>query len=135
MNPALVQTLPPSALTCPGPSRASASTLGVPETGVLQSSTPAGTSAGTPATTQATGVFTGPGNSGDVRRSSTDGNNVTTPDGAVAPPPPPDPNMRATKGDFAQEDVRCNIADLLRIVTGVLSPSSVANIKMQLDPD
>jgi len=135
MNPALVQTLQPGALTCPLPSRASATTLTVPDTSFLQSSTPAGTSAGTPATTQATGVFTGPGNSGDVRRSSTDGNNVTTPDGAVPPPAPPDPNTRATKEDFAQQDVRCNIEELLRIVTGVLSPASVANIQMQLDPD
>merc|ERR1712232_118850 len=138
-NLSLVQTLAPSTCplpqTCPLPTRASASVLGVAEASNLMSSTPAGTSAGTPATTQATGVFTGPsGNSSDARRSSTDANNVITPDGTVTAPALPDPSTCATSEDFSHQDVRCNLAELLRIITGVLSPASVANIQMQLDP-
>jgi hypothetical protein len=125
------QTLPPAALT----TRSSAAGLGMTEVASLHGTTLAGASGGTPANTAVSGTLNIPvGSMVDVARSSTDGA-APIPDGAVTALPPPDPNVCASAEDFAQQDVRCNLADVLRIITGVLSPLSVANIRMRMDPD
>jgi hypothetical protein len=142
----LTKTLAPGALA----TRGSAAGLGETEVSGSHGATPAGANGGTPANTAAAGALnintpvdvnksrekyaSNASTSADARRSSTDGNASAT-DGAVTVPTPPDLNVRASIEDFAQQDVRCNLADVLRIITGVLSPASVANIRMRMDPD
>jgi hypothetical protein len=94
-----------------------------------------GTNIGTPANRAAAGMLTGGSMSVEGRRSSADAV-ASSPDGPkTASSVQPDPSLGASSEDFSQQDVRCNLVDALRIITGVLSSASLANIKMQLDPN